>query len=475
MAQGKFQSLVPIWLIIILGVPLMIVISLMAINSTRNLILASIGLTICYLFFRYFEPTTIALLVLRSALDIFSKQQLPALFAVGVDALVIAYICYLFIARKKINVDRFWWLLMGWFSLQSLWVILLFLGGLGGDPSLIGESLREWVRLSSGGLIYLLVMQLKGRIAPERLINLLFLCVAVPTVLGLLQTLPISLPALISSSTNTGISRVQGSFGHPNRFADFSLLFIALSLWKGEHAKQPRKWYVISALLVFLLLTTKSLTGLVMLAVFLSVYFLPKLKGKNILWVIGIVGVIGVLLATNSLGDRLGELSATPLFNPDIDWQRGIDLQHADSVEYANSFNWRLAHWADLLQRLHWHPWLGYGLATTKSISTFNNTAHNDYVRFLFEGGIIGFIAFLLFLFAQLSRLVQLINVSSPGSPRQRLGITLLAVQVAMLVAMLTGNVMTSTSMLFYWWALLAVLGWQWSEQSHADHKKTAT
>jgi O-antigen ligase len=469
MAQGKFKSPLPNWLVLVLSIPLMMGITLIMIQSPLLVAVTCVGLVVCYLFFRFFEPTVIGLLVLRSALDIFSKQQLPALFAIGVDVLVVVYIFYLFITHQRINVDRFWWLIMSWFGFLSLWIILLPLGGLGSDSSVMGESIREWVRLLSGGLLYLLVMQLKGRIAPERLVNSLFLCVVIPVAIALLQVLPISLPAILvakASDVGEGGSRVLGSLGHPNSFANFVLLFIALSLWKGEQAKQSIRWYGLAGLLVFLLLASQSITGLVMLTVFLAAYFLPRLSIKNLFLVLTIIAVAGTLLATNDLGSRLGELSKTPLLNPDLDWYRAIALQNIDSAEYGNSFNWRLAQWSGLLQQWRWHPWLGYGLGTAKSVSPFNNTAHNDYVRFLVEGGIVGLIAFILFLFAQLSRLIQLYKASVPGSPRQRLAMTLTAFYIAALVGMSTGNVMVNTALFFYWWTLLAVLGWSWSSPS---------
>jgi O-antigen ligase len=478
MVQGKFQLSLPKWLIIVLMMPIMMAITLVAIQLPIYLAVACIGLVVCYLFFRYFEHTVIGLLILRSALDLFSAQQLPSLFAVGVDALVVVHIGYLFMTHQTVQTDRFWWLFISWLSLQSLWVILLPLGGLGADPSVLGDSIREWVRLFSGGLVYLLVMQLKDRITPERLINLLFFCVVVPTAIAILQTLPIGLPSLLTASNASkaleGGSRVQGSLGHPNSFANFTLLFTALSLWKGEHAKQPVRWYGLAGLLVFLLLASQSLTGLVMLSVFIIVYFLPKLRGKDLFWALGIIAVTGILLATTNISGRLGELSSTPLLNPDLDWSRAIALQLVDSGDYGNSFNWRLAQWSSLLQLWHLHPWFGYGLASTEHISPFENAAHNDYVRSLVEGGIVGLMAFILFLIAQLVRLIQIIRSSLPSSPRQRLGMTLLAFQIAMWIGMLTGNVTVSTTLLFYWWTLLAVLGWPWPTFSSSNQSLIA-
>ncbi|MGB2923926.1 MAG: O-antigen ligase family protein [Limnothrix sp.] len=470
MDQSKLNSLAGYGLLLA-GIPLMMGVSLVGIREPLYLVAAAIAAGCCYAFFKYFETTVIALLVVRSALDVFSDQQLPAALALGIDALVMIYVAHRLITRQTIETDRFWWFLIGWFVVQGLWVVLLPLGGLGAGTSVLGDAVREWVRLISGGLIYLLVMQLKGRIAPEQLVNLLFLCVAIPIAFGILQCLPIDgLPTIIVPEVSPVAieegSRVQGSMGHPNSFACFALLFVALSLWKGEHAERPIRWFALAGLLIFLLLASKSITGIVMLGAFIVAYFLPKLRGKDIFWALGLTAVITVLLMANSSGGRLGELAATPLLNRDLDVSRAIALQAADVDAYRNSFNWRLAHWSNLIQQWRLHPWMGYGMASAKKISLYDNTPHNDYVRFLTEGGIVGFMTFVLFHIAQLGRLVQLTRTSYPKSPQQRLGMTLIAVHISMMVGMLAGNVLTGTTLFFYWWTLLAVLGWQWQSPS---------
>jgi O-antigen ligase len=446
--------------------PLAATVTLLAIY--QPLYLGGVGVCglIGFLFFRYFERTVIFLLVLRSSLDVFSDQQVPALFAIGLDALALAYIGYRLLLRQPIQTDRFWWFLMGWVGLQGLWVLLLPLGGLGADTASLGNSVREWVRLLSWGIVYLLVMQLKGRIAPQRLITLLMLAVVLPVAIATLQLLIGNhLPALLQPSAESleEGGRLAGTLGHYNSFATFNLMFLALSLWKGRQAHYPWPWFILAAILAFLIIATKSLTGLVMLGIFAAVYLAPKLDSRNLLFTLGLVLTIFALLTTGILNDRLGELSATPLFNPDLSWSRAIALQLADIEAYRNSFNWRLAQWSLLLQQWQLHPLLGYGLNTAKAVSPFHNTAHNDYVRALVEGGIVGFNAFLLFLFAQFVYLVKVIRSTRPATPQRSLGVLLLALFISMLVGMLTCNLMVHTTFFFYWWTLLATLTWPWS------------
>ncbi|MFK8182185.1 MAG: O-antigen ligase family protein [Phormidesmis sp.] len=411
----------------------------------------------------------VGILLMRSALDLYSGKGLPAAFAIAVDLLVIAFIGRQFILRRPIHTDRFWWVLMAWVALQGIWVALLPLGGLGGTAFMTYEAMREWVRFFSLGMVYLLTMQLRDRISPDRLASILMLSLAIPLFLAALQLGKV-VPSFLESDVGwkdfegTG-DRINSTLGHYNSFATFTLLFISLTLWRLQMSRWPWGWALLLGCLLYCLVATKSLTGLVMLMVFGGLYFLPRLKGKGIFGALALVVTLGVLLSTELGQERLLELNKTPLLNPDLTFQHAAVLQAADIKEFRNSFNWRLLQWRDLLLNWRQHPWLGYGLATTKELSVFNTTSHNDYMRFLLEGGIIGLGLFLTFLAAQVTRTVQAIRRSLPGSPQRALAQTLFPFSVALIVGMAAGNVMVHTATFFYWWVLLALLGWDWPDR----------
>lgn len=412
----------------------------------------------------------LGVLLLRSALDLYSGKSVPAAFAIAVDLLVFVYIGRQLILRQPIHTDRFWWLLIGWVGLQSIWVILLPLGGLGGTPYMAYDAMREWVRFFSLAMVYLLVMQLRDRIPPDRLASILLLSLVIPMILAVLQIARVDLPGFLQSDvgwkdfTGTG-DRINSTLGHYNSFATFCLLFIALSLWRMQMSKKPLLWALLVGGLLYCLIATKSLTGLVMLLVFGALYFLPRLKGKGFLGALALAVTLFILLSSELGQERLVELNKTPLLNPDLSFGRAAALQAADMKEFRNSFNWRLLQWRDLLSDWQRYPLLGYGLGSTKELSVFNTTSHNDYMRFLVEEGLVGFGLFLLFLFAQVARVLQVMRQSRPGSPQRALCGVLFPYSIAMLVGMAAGNVMVHTAMFFYWWTLLALLDWPWPER----------
>ncbi|MBD2089096.1 O-antigen ligase family protein [Microcoleus sp. FACHB-1515] len=441
------------------------------------LVVFFVAFTTLFFFFKDFEKTVLGLLILRSSLDIFSAQQLPAAFAIGIDILALLYVAFKLISRQKVQTDGFFYFFAGWVAIQGLWVILLPLGGLGLGASALDDAIREWIRLFSFLMIYLLVLQLKEKISPEKAINALFLSLIAPLTAACMQTfLPASLvPKILLASASTGeigtASRINGTLGHPNSFATFALLFLGLTLWKFSYCRQRLPWALLLAAVAFFLVATQSLTGLVMLLAFAIAFFLPRMSLVNLVAGTLLILIVGGLFLSSEAGQvRLNELYSTPLLNPDIDWSRSVAMQLSSSSSQANSFNWRVTQWTFLLQSWEDFPILGYGLGTTKAVSIFHNAAHNDYIRALVEGGIVGLSCFLVFLLAQAIRLLQLRYAIPQSAARRDLCSMMLAFLASMCVGMLAGNVVGQTPLWFYWCTLLSIVGWNWTQPSnHSD------
>ena len=421
-------------------------------------------------FFADFERAVLGLLILRSSLDVLSAQQIPAVFAMGVDALTLLYVTVQLLMGRAVRTDGFWWFFAGWVMLQGLWLILLRLGGLGLDASFLPTSIREWIRLFSWLMVYLLVMQLKDKLPPEKIVSWLFLGLIPSLTVALMQMfLPSLLPAILSASSAgdeisspfSSESRIKGTLGFANTFATYLLLFIGLTWWKLSQVQRRWPWLLLLGLLVFFFVSTKSLFSLAMLATFVFVLIAPRLNLLNLIGgVILFAVVIGLFASTDFGQQRLGSIANTPLLNPNIDISRAVLLSEGDN----NSFNWRLAQWTFLLQAWQNSPIFGNGIATSSYLSVFHNYAHNDYVRALTEEGIVGLVAFLAFLGAQAMRLVQLLGCAARGSAQHNLCLVMLAILLATIVGMCTENIWSHTTLFFYWWTLFAVAGWNWRE-----------
>ena len=432
---------------------------------------------VCY-FFARFEQAVIGLLILRSSLDIFttgvvpySLSPIPGVFALGLDVLVLLYVTVRLLTGQSVRTDRFWWCFAGWVMLQGVWVILLAFGGLGLTASFLPASIREWLRLFSLLMVYLVVMQLQDRLHPEKVVSVLFLSLILPITIALLQIfLPSALPFLIANGGDGGTivsdSRIGGTFAHANNFAIYLLLFISLTWWKLGYSRRSWLWVLLLGLLVFLLSTTKTVIALVMLFVFVIVIVAPKLTATKLIGgVLLFTAVIGLFVSTEFGQQRLAAIANTPLLNPDIDLSRAILLSNTD----YNSFNWRLAQWTYLIQAWQRFPIFGYGLGLSTYVSTNSLLPHNDYIRALVEQGVVGLGTLVLFLTAQVVRLVQLLWRTSNNSVEHQLCLILLAICLAKPVGMLSENILVFTAFYFYYWTVFAVCGWNWNDTQAED------
>ena len=428
-------------------------------------------------FFTRFEQTVLGLLILRSSLDIFSELQIPAAFAIGLDCLTLIYIAILLLTHQKIHTDWFWWFFAIWVIFQGLWLVLLPLGGLGFNSSYLLDSIREWIRLFSWLMVYLLVMQLQGKIAPKKMIQLLFLALVLPLTVALMQlATPSLLPEILSpttvhsAGTSLAISRIRGTLGHSNTFTTILLLFMGLNIWQLGQTKKRSLWLCLLGILALFFVSTKALFGLMMLGTFMLVLIIPRLNPINLIaGILFILFVIGIFASSDFGQERLGSLFGTPLLNPDIDVWKAILLSKGD----GNSFNWRIAQWQYLLEQWKLFPWWGYGLGVSQYVSNNLLLPHNDYIRALIEGGVIGLFSFLSFFVFQGLRLWELLQ--NKCKQQSSLCLIMLAFLAALFVGMITENIWTHTTLFFYWWTLLAIMGWDWNEEPKPiiNHRQT--
>ncbi len=465
--QSRFSLQSPVtWAIFIFGIALSAVLGWVA-GGNAILILPVLftgAILLCFSF--KFEHTVIALLVLRSAVDIFSAQQVPAMFAVGIDLLTLAYVAVSILTGQRVHTSRFFWLFAAWTAFQTIWVILLPLDGLGLGPEHFMVSLREWVRLFSWLMVYLLVLQLKGKVPPIQIVTTFYYSLLLPLSAATLQLLlpESALPAFLSRrgiafTDIESASRINGTFGHPSVLSSFLVLFIGLTYWQVTHRKKRWPWLALLAVLIFFITQTKALVGLVMVVVLTFMLIagkmtLPKLFGGFLF-----VFLLLIMFGSTEFGrERLALFTEMPFFNPDLNVSRAILLRQTT----INSFYWRLEQWTFLLDAWRQHPWLGYGFDSPRYLTHFNSSAHNDYVRALVEGGIIGLLSFLSLLGASVVRLFRISTSQLSTLPQRELAWTLLSVLVAMTVGMVADNVWSHTALLFYWFSFVAIVGFDW-------------
>lgn len=413
-------------------------------------------------FLKNFELSVIGILVLRSALDPFSQKGVTGAYAIGLSGITLFYVIYRLLLKQKVQIDAFWCIFAGWVALQGLWVALLPLGGLGFGGDHVTEASREWLRIFSWLMAYLLTLQLKGRVSPEKFVNCMMLALIVPVFTAFSQLfIPERfLPFFMAVNHNQAGFRINGTLGVANTFSTFLIFFIGLTYWKITTVQKRLPWIALLVSLVFLLVNTRTLVGIAMLVVLMIIMVLPRLSFGNLFGSVVLIVLMGAILMSTDFGrERLASISETPILNPDIDASRAVLLAAGD----MNSFNWRVAQWTSLVGHWQYFPLFGYGLQTTDSLGPMFAWAHNDYVRVLVEEGVTGIVLFFSFLSAQFFRLFRLVMLQSIPNSQKNFCTAMIAFLVASMVGMLTENVWSHTALFVYWFALSAIADWQWT------------
>jgi len=243
-----------------------------------------------------------------------------------------------------------------------------------------------------------------------------------------------------------GISRVEGSFTHPNTYG-FYLAVIGLGLFAivGNLPKGRRlAGYGLLLVVIANLVATYSRTswvalvvGLVTIAVF----------GRRWLLLVVVAGAIAFAPLVPGIGNRLADLS------------EGTTLRGTP----GNSLTWRIDYWGTVIDAGEGRRVTGLGLGVASDVTAQQREPHNDLVRAYVEMGGIGLAAYLGFLLAmgwQIRRsLVGTRRVTGPPGLARSLAEGYAGIFAAYVVGSLTGNLMTQLVVLWYVLAVAAAAG----------------
>lgn len=393
------------------------------------------------------------LLIVRSSLDVFTNvgfKMGPMLFNVPsiISILILlgggTYVLTRSVIKKDIALGRVGRVFLLWILALIFWVILAYFNF--GIDGLLG--LREWVRLASLFIIYVLVYWLAQNIGYEYIINCLFFALPVPVIAALYQFV-----------TRTGIKvgpimRVQGTCNHPSALALMLVLFIGLTLWKIRTSRKRILWYLLAALECFVLIITFGITGMIMLAIMLLILGLNtfSIKHRFIIFVLIIAAIISFSFSHYGK-HRLEEVSRTG----DI-----YNIIETGRITEGGSFAWRILNWTLFIKEWNARPILGYGLHTTGEIvAPLSNIPHNDYLRFLVETGIVGIFLY-LYLLSVLGMTIWSIyrGYIVIDNRFSYLALVNFSIFIAWAVGSSADNYITITVFQYYFWALTgAVLG----------------
>jgi O-antigen ligase len=283
-----------------------------------------------------------------------------------------------------------------------LWLLLAYSIGLmsavtGYGLSGLGTAAREMIRVAALIIGFLVVCWWIEDNTNRVRWGWLLLC------LGAIPPLAFAVWQLATGTGNLdleGVNRLQGTFSHPNTFGVYLVPFVLFLVGSIPAARQATRIACVvgAAILCAFIVLSYSRTALLVLAAALAVVpFLQGRLGPRTMLVTGLFGVLILGLAWWVAGDLIRERFANLSFSREV-WDA------AATGQSENSFTWRLLNWGVLLQMGMAHPFVGHGAGMTTVlnplISPINDlpfNAHNDFVRFFFETGLLGLCCYVLY------------------------------------------------------------------------------
>ncbi|GIV00035.1 MAG: hypothetical protein KatS3mg014_1650 [Actinomycetota bacterium] len=236
----------------------------------------------------------------------------------------------------------------------------------------------------------------------------------------------------------TGVSRIQGTFQHPNPFAAYLGLVLVLAVAVRTHVRGAPKLLLTGLAVACAGALVLTYARGAWLGTVLALLVVGILQDRRILWVLA-AGLVVVLVAVPSVGARLADLSQTV----------------APSGAPGNSLVWRFTYWREVLD-LQTDPVLGIGLRGVQLSEEASQLPHNDPIRVYVELGLLGSAGYVWLLVAMAREARAALRRAPPGLPHG-LAVAFAAAYASILLQMLAANIVTQLVILWYFMAIAAL------------------
>ncbi len=268
--------------------------------------------------------------------------------------------------------------------------------------------------------------------------------------LGLVIPIGFAAYQVVTSSGQliANVHRIDATFSHPNSFARFLVVTLGLSLWALFRTRYWL-WIFVCIIQIAGVILTANVSGIVMLTLLLVAACLQvgNLSLRLITVTLLVIGIVGFFFAP---GGRQRFEEQMSLGDPQ-------DVLERHDFYGRGTLAWRLVQWSELWQaRRDGNAWFGLGLKSSEEVSPWAVEAHNDYLRFMLETGILGLIMFCLLLLAVARFLYN--ARKNANTDIALLSKMWFGVFFALVAASFAANVWDGTAYLYYFWAVLGVL-----------------
>jgi O-antigen ligase len=345
------------------------------------------------------------------------------------------------------------WLLIQWRSghllpvsrtakVFSIFLLTLVISSLGAVS--VKDSLLDCSRLMSAVVLLVVFEQIFAR-NPERLkavLAALFASLLIPLIAGAWQAIHSSPSEGFNAST---LSRVDGTFVHPNAFATYLVTMVLLAM--GIYKHMSPAWRRVLVLVVIAVIPMIVLTyargawiGLCIGLFYLGFVQSPRLAAA-------LLGTIAlVIVAVPSVSSRLA----------DIGGSEKLQFGKTAVVE-PNSLDWRVQYWGRVIPLLEQNPGTGIGFGMVQQSTPEHEPPHNVFVEALVEAGVAGLIALLAFL-VTLGFDLRLARRRARRGLAGGMTVAMIACSLAMFTQLFSENLLAGSILWYYFTPLAWVL-----------------
>jgi glycosyltransferase involved in cell wall biosynthesis/O-antigen ligase len=295
-------------------------------------------------------------------------------------------------------------------------------------------ALSETARILAAVMMFVVLTKLITTMdAVRRVLVACFVALVAPLAVGIGQAL-----SGHGTFVTDGVSRVVGTFLHPNTFGFFLSMFALMAIGIFRYVSvvgQAALGILLCACMVLLVLSYSRgswiafSAGLILVAVLQS--------RRLLLWFAAGAGI--ALIALPTVGARV------------LNLRTGADVTGST----GNSFVWRLDYWRTVVHLNDANPVTGIGLNGTRALTDQSKPPHNDALRAFVETGALGLLAYVTVLVALCLIARRALRRTEVGLPRG-VAVGFTGVLAAYLIDSMGDNLMSEVVVLWYLYAFAA-------------------
>lgn len=235
-----------------------------------------------------------------------------------------------------------------------------------------------------------------------------------------------------------GLSRVRGTFLHPNSLALYLGFLLLLSLALYRHVGPRTRLLLIAFAAVAAPALVLTYSRGVWLGTAVGVLTIGLIQSRRALVVMGIAVVLLALAVPSILG-------------------RLTDLEESRSLAGTpgNSLVWRWEYWQTTLELAKANPVTGIGLNMTERSTREGKVTHNEFLRSQVEMGLVGLLAYAGFVVALVVTARRALAARVVGASRG-IAVGFTGCVAAFVVVSLGANLLSQLAVMWYFFAIAA-------------------